>query len=195
MSNQSQKPSVNIGVQKEYEENSLFRNLCYGLEEEGIPYQFFLSDDKNVHKLANDAANESRLNVGVGIGDQDNIIIQHKKLNIDQPFLEKKVDEDFQAKIMGSNAARLVKGIPIKDIPLEDEYSRNSIPEQKREDIVKEINKANDTAKNTTTTKINKETNNETKEEKPVNQAQNAEINSDDVERITKLVLEALKDS
>lgn len=131
MSNQSQKPSVNIGVQKEYEENSLFRNLCYGLEEEGIPYQFFLSDDKNVHKLANDAANESRLNVGVGIGDQDNIIIQHKKLNIDQPFLEKKVDEDFQAKIMGSNAARLVKGIPIKDIPLEDEYSRNSIPEQK----------------------------------------------------------------
>ncbi|RQD69725.1 MAG: hypothetical protein D5S01_10935, partial [Halanaerobium sp. MSAO_Bac5] len=67
MSNQSQKPSVNIGVQKEYEKNSLFRNLCYGLEEEGIPFQYFISEDSDIHKLANDAANESRLNVGLSI--------------------------------------------------------------------------------------------------------------------------------
>lgn len=190
MSNQSQKPSVNIGVQKEYEKNSLFRNLCYGLEEEGIPFQYFISEDSDIHKLANDAANESRLNVGLSIGDQNNIIIQHKKLDIDQPFIEKRIDEDFQAKIMGSNAARLVKGIPIKDIPLEDEYSRNSIPDQKRANTNKTTNTVKNTAKNKTSEKTKAIESNETS-----NQAKEEKINAEEVEKITQLVIEALKNT
>ncbi|RQD74964.1 MAG: hypothetical protein D5S01_05880, partial [Halanaerobium sp. MSAO_Bac5] len=109
---------------------------------------------------------------------------------IDQPFIEKRIDEDFQAKIMGSNAARLVKGIPIKDIPLEDEYSRNSIPDQKRANTNKTTNTVKNTAKNKTSEKTKAIESNEA-----FNQAKEENINAEEVEKITQLVIEALKNT
>ncbi|MFP4020600.1 MAG: glycerol dehydratase reactivase beta/small subunit family protein [Halanaerobium sp.] len=184
MVDQSNKPSVYIGLQKKYESNHLFFNICYGLEEEGIPFDSYLSED-NVNQIAQDAAQKSRLGVGIAVGDDNQIVIQHKKMNVDNPFFKKKIDKYFQAKIMGSNAARLVKGIPIKEIPQEDDFytisesknnkQNNPVTENEEKNIIKktETNTANSSAEN--------------KEELDSNGQ------SDAVDEITKLVMQALK--
>ncbi|MGM0602713.1 MAG: glycerol dehydratase reactivase beta/small subunit family protein [Bacillota bacterium] len=128
---QSKKPSVHIGFDAEIAGSKIFKNVCYGLEEEGIPFYYFAGEEKNAEVLAYQAAQGSRLNVGVGIGADNNIVLQHKKLDLEKPFFQKKIDANFQAKIIGSNAARLVKGIPVKEIPLKDEFTTGSAPDIK----------------------------------------------------------------
>ncbi|RCW45666.1 MULTISPECIES: glycerol dehydratase reactivase beta/small subunit family protein [unclassified Halanaerobium] len=128
---QSKKPSVYIGFDAEIAGSDIFKNVCYGLEEEGIPFYYFASEEKNPEILAHEAAQRSRLNIGVGIGADNNIVLQHKKLDLENPFFKKKIDYNFQAKIIGSNAARLVKGIPVKEIPLKDEFTTGSAPDIK----------------------------------------------------------------
>ncbi len=128
---QSKKPSVYIGFDAEIAGSNIFKNVCYGLEEEGIPFYYFAGEEKNAEVLAHEAAQGSRLNVGVGIGVDNNIVLQHKKLDLENPFFKQKIDYNFQAKIIGSNAARLVKGIPVKEIPLKDEFTTGSAPDIK----------------------------------------------------------------
>jgi hypothetical protein len=188
MVDQSNKPSVYIGLQKKYESNHLFDYICYGLEEEGIPFDYYLSDD-HVNQLALEAAHKSRLGVGVAIGDDNQIVIQHKKMNVEDPFFKKKIDKYFQAKIMGSNAARLVKGIPIKEIPQEDDYYTISESEEKDNPVTKNTEK-------TTTKNAEKNTassNTEKKEDLESKEKIDSSNNSNTVEEITKLVMEALK--
>jgi len=192
MADQSNKPSVYIGLQDRYQESPLFNNICYGLEEEGIPYDYFLSNE-DVNQLAFDSAQKSRLSVGIGLGDDDQIIIQHKKLDADQPFFQKKVEKYFQAKIMGSNAARLVKGIPIKEVPDQDDYfslnnsddNTNSVTRNEQNfaetDIAPKKESENNTAENRVDSNSNKSA------------PENNSLDSDSIEEITKLVLEALK--
>ncbi len=189
MVDQSNKPSVYIGRQKKYESNHLFDNICYGLEEEGIPFDSYFSED-NVNQIAQDAAQKSRLGVGIAVGDDNQIVIQHKKMNVDNPFFKKKIDKYYQAKIMGSNAARLVKGIPIKEISQEDDYYT--------------ISESADTQNNSVTKNIEKNTTEKTEKNIANSISENNEkldskkrIDSNDesdaVKEITKLVMEALK--
>lgn len=183
MVDQSNKPSVYIGLQKKYESNHLFYNICYGLEEEGIPFDSYFSED-NVNQIAQDAAQKSRLGVGIAVGDDNQIVIQHKKMNVDNPFFKKKIDKYFQAKIMGSNAARLVKGIPIKEVPQEDDYYT--------------ISESEDTQNNPVTKNIEKNTTkNAEKNTANSNSENNEKLDSNDesdaAKEITKLVMEALK--
>lgn len=184
MVDQSNKPSVYIGLQKKYESNHLFDNICYGLEEEGIPFDYYFSEE-NVNQIALDAAQKSRLGVGIALGDESQIVIQHKKMNVNNPFFKKKIDEYFQAKIMGSNAARLVKGIPIREIPQEDDYYTLSESEDNTHN-----NPVTKNAENNTTKDAEKKTVN-SNSEKIENTNSNDE--SDAVKEITKLVMEALK--
>jgi hypothetical protein len=190
MVDQSNKPSVYIGLQKKYESNHLFDNVCYGLEEEGIPFDYYFSEE-NVNQIALDAAQKSRLGVGIAVGDDNQIVIQHKKMNVDNPFFKKKVDEFFQAKIMGSNAARLVKGIPIKEIPQEDDYYTLS----ESGDYTQNNPVTNNAEKNTTNNVKNNTANSNSDKIEDLNSKDNINSNeeSDTVKEITKLVMEALK--
>jgi len=182
MVDQSNKPSVYIGLQKKYESNHLFFNICYGLEEEGIPFDSYLSED-NVNQIAQDAAQKSRLGVGIAVGDDNQIVIQHKKMDVDSPFFKKKIDKYFQAKIMGSNAARLVKGIPIKEISQEDDYYTVSESEIHKENNPITKNTENKTA----------DSNSENKEKLDSKKNKDFRDESDAVNEITKLVMQALK--
>lgn len=189
MVDQSNKPSVYIGLQKKYESNHLFYNVCYGLEEEGIPFDSYFSED-DVNQIAHDAAQKSRLGVGIAVGDDDQIVIQHKKMNVDNPFFKKKIDKYFQAKIMGSNAARLVKGIPIKEIFQEDDYyTIKESEDAENNSVTKNIEK--NTTKNTEENIANSNSENNEKLDSKKSIDSNAE--SDAVKEITKLVMEALK--
>jgi hypothetical protein len=110
-------------------------------------------------------------------------------MNVEDPFFKKKIDKYFQAKIMGSNAARLVKGIPIKEIPQEDDYYTISESEEKDNPVTKNTEK-------TTTKNAEKNTassNTEKKEDLESKEKIDSSNNSNTVEEITKLVMEALK--
>ncbi len=190
MVDQSNRPSVYIGLQKKYESNHLFDNICYGLEEEGIPFDYYFSE-ANVNQLALDAAQKSRLGVGIALGDESQIVIQHKKMNVNNPFFKKKIDKYFQAKIMGSNAARLVKGIPIKEITQEDDYYTLSENEDNTHNNPVTKNTENNTTKDAEKKTV--DSNSVNKAELDSKDGIDSNHESDAVKEITQLVMEALK--
>jgi hypothetical protein len=127
MSNNREKPAVYIAVEDNYKNSSLLNYLGYGLEEEGIPFKMVNDSAQDLYSLAHQAAQASRLNVSLALGENNKVIIHHKKLEPDNPFFEKEISKEFQAKAIASNAARLVKGIPIKEIPLKLDHKNKSV--------------------------------------------------------------------
>jgi hypothetical protein len=92
---------------------------------------------------------------------------------------------------MGSNAARLVKGIPIKEIPQEDDYYTLS----ESGDYTQNNPVTNNAEKNTTNNVKNNTANSNSDKIEDLNSKDNINSNeeSDTVKEITKLVMEALK--
>lgn len=95
--------------------------IQYGLEEEGVP---FSSEEKrealSAEKLSFAAAEASVLGVGVGIDKNQTVVLHYRRLHPDFPLFTLP-GEDYTpslGRIIGSNAARLVKGNPFK--PLEE---------------------------------------------------------------------------
>ncbi|MCL2572409.1 MAG: glycerol dehydratase reactivase beta/small subunit family protein [Defluviitaleaceae bacterium] len=91
-----------------YEANAspeALKEICAGLEEEGILYSIFSKTSADVKTLAFDAANHSKLRVGIGIA-VSTAALQIRNCPIDKPvFL---IDSDYRA--LGTNAGRAVKG-------------------------------------------------------------------------------------
>ncbi|MDN4073008.1 glycerol dehydratase reactivase beta/small subunit family protein [Fictibacillus terranigra] len=87
------------------------RVVCCGLEEEGVPFLLQgREDQKNYIELGADAAAMSPLQVGIGIDQEGKVCVHHEKLKQETPYLE---DTLQNARSMGQNAARLVKGLPL----------------------------------------------------------------------------------
>lgn len=107
------KPSIYIFCNKNKKKRKLINQIGYGIEEEGIPFKVFLKEENSVNKLAYNAAQESRLGIGIGINN-DQVLLQMKKLKRNNPVFDKEIKNQSQAKIMGINAARLEKKIPFK---------------------------------------------------------------------------------
>lgn len=108
------KPSVHVrytaGAPKE-----TLRQLQYGIEEEGIPWELQAAEGEALD-LAWDASRSSRLEVGIGL-DTDELILHFAKLERAQPLFRipaRSGEELIRA--LGSNAARLVKKMPLKAI-------------------------------------------------------------------------------
>lgn len=121
---QQEKPS--IFVLESSTEPSILKELLAGIEEEGIPY-----DVKNISFTENtvleklhSAALQSRIGIAVAII-SNRVILQHSKLKEEQPLLDVRLNFHSKretARAIGSNAARLYKVIPFKDINhIEDE--------------------------------------------------------------------------
>ncbi|WP_173917577.1 glycerol dehydratase reactivase beta/small subunit family protein [Halobacillus sp. Marseille-Q1614] len=89
------------------------QEVASGLEEEGVPY-LLKEDQKANHsiELGWNAASMSPLEVGVGIDESGCICIHHRKLNPEKPYLQ---DNIQNARKLGTNAARLIKGLPLYD--------------------------------------------------------------------------------
>lgn len=122
-----------------------FSDLLLGIEEEGIPYEMKASDEESVVELGYKAAQDSRLDVGLGISHGGFVVLHYVKLNRDKPLFKININlEGKKLRALGSNAARLVKGMPFKnlenndcDISHEDEKGSDEGPDI--ETIVKEI--------------------------------------------------------
>jgi len=90
--------------------------MLLGIEEEQIPYRFVPATADSPQTLvgrAYDAAVGSRLSVGVAY-DHDQIVVHYKNLEPTEPLFELPITTVEATRIIGANAARLVKGVPFK---------------------------------------------------------------------------------
>jgi len=129
------KPVVRISVMGSVPE-AVIQCICWGLEEEGIPAEIQKVSNGPTLLLAKQAADASKLNVGICInGDSEKIVLHHRDLPSEKPLFVLTA-EDFHAtrlRILGTNAARLVKGEPLvfeKKQNHHDESSKTVSPEK-----------------------------------------------------------------
>lgn len=91
-------------------------SILWGLEEEEIPAEIEEVEEKSLRIIAKQAADESKLNVGIGINGIDQMaVLHHRDLPVDKPLFSMKADKFnmTQLRMLGANAARLVKGNPL----------------------------------------------------------------------------------
>ena len=108
-------PAIKISV---LDRNSEYiKEITYGIEEEGIPYEITEEEFSDVIKKAYEESFNSRLSFGIALNDEK-AVFHFSKLKEENPlFLVniKSMDKkDLRA--YGSNAARLIKGIPFKEV-------------------------------------------------------------------------------
>ncbi|MGK9172835.1 glycerol dehydratase reactivase beta/small subunit family protein [Yokenella regensburgei] len=93
---------------------SLWQEVLWGIEEEGIPWRWQQASGVDVVAHAWQAANQSALLVGVGC-DNEKLVIHYRNLPASAPLFCLMRHEDLQSRrAAGNNAARLVKGIPFR---------------------------------------------------------------------------------
>jgi hypothetical protein len=90
--------------------------ILWGLEEEEIPAEIEEVEENSLKILAKQAADGSKLNVGIGIsGTNKMAVLHHRDLPVDKPLFSMAADkfDMTQLRLLGANAARLVKGNPL----------------------------------------------------------------------------------
>lgn len=112
------KPHIAIAVMNDQENSSIVKEVIAGLEEENVPWEIKPLKDDNAIALAYKCAHESPLEVGVAVGKDGSVVIHVKRIQKETPlfYLTKDEGERKLWRLYGSNAARIVKGIPFKDI-------------------------------------------------------------------------------
>lgn len=118
-------PSVHVYCHQQVDFSSIC-DILFGIEEEGVPYHTDKRESSSALDLACFASEESQLGVGIGIGKEGDVILHYLKLNRDQPLFKSKIsDHKATLRALGANGARLVKGLPFKDL---DKESEEQIP-------------------------------------------------------------------
>lgn len=84
------------------------REICAGLEEEGVPFSCIEQEKSDVFELGRQAALLSPLEIGIGVSANGDCAICHEKLA--NPYVREQVSNGRMA---GRHAARLVKGLPL----------------------------------------------------------------------------------
>ena len=109
MNNDSERPSIIVGVENGTAIPQNAAPLFNGIEEEQIPVAVREIDIDNVVSRAYQSALASRLSVGIAF-DGDRLKTENK------PLFDKTISDGKQLRVLGANAARLVKGIPFKEM-------------------------------------------------------------------------------
>lgn len=115
--------NIAIKITLSKEDEILARDIFFGIEEEGIPYALEYTKDneitlENINKYAYREARKSKLSLGVAIC-KKKAVFHFSKLEENHPLfiLNNLQDSNREEKrIYGSNIARVVKGIPLKDM-------------------------------------------------------------------------------
>ena len=108
------KPNVRVLISPDASPAAL-RQLTYGMEEEGIPWEESTRQGMDALNLAWEAAQASRLEVGLGL-DRQFVVLHYSKLGQDQPLYRVPARQMDQVRAIGANAARLVKKLPLKPL-------------------------------------------------------------------------------
>ncbi len=109
------RPSIKVFYDCDQLSLTDFSGVLLGIEEEGIPYDLQAEHCAEVLELAHNASLESRLGVGVGIS-KEGVVLQYEKLDKAAPLFRIKFYQTDQFRNIGSNAARLVKKMPFRNL-------------------------------------------------------------------------------
>lgn len=134
-----QPPKVQIFYHPEAKANGQLLQIKYGLEEEGIPFTCAEKTEfPSIQELAFGAAENSVLGVGLGIDQNQTVVLHYYRLKPEAPLfiLPGSNYTPELGRAMGSNAARLVKGNPFKPL-LESENQEDN----EGEELVKMVTK------------------------------------------------------
>ncbi|AJA48347.1 hypothetical protein CPAST_c22770 [Clostridium pasteurianum DSM 525 = ATCC 6013] len=111
------KPTINVYFNPNIKDKNILNNILLGMEEESIPYKIEENSEKDSVKLGYIAAKNSKLEVGIGIGTDNIIVIHYSKLTLNNPLFKVKItDTKKNIRFIGANAARLVKKNPFKNM-------------------------------------------------------------------------------
>ena len=106
------KPTVHVRCAEDTPQ-AVLRQLQYGMEEEGIPWEA-AAGTGDALSLAWEAARSSRLEVGIGL-DRQALVLHYSKLEREQPLFRIPANSGMETvRALGANAARLVKKLPLK---------------------------------------------------------------------------------
>ncbi len=112
------RPAIHVSLASETDE-SFYKWISVGAEEEGIPCRLEPADETDetdVATLAHAAAQNSRLDVGIGFA-SGQVAVHERHMPAERPVIVSKVEEDHASQVCrsaGSNAARLVIGMPLR---------------------------------------------------------------------------------
>jgi len=113
------RPAIHVSLTPEADE-SLYKWISIGAEEEGIPCRLEPADetdgDTDAATLAHAAAQDSRLDVGVGLA-SGQVAVHERHMPAERPVIISEVEEDHARQVCrsaGANAARLVIGTPLR---------------------------------------------------------------------------------
>lgn len=108
-------PSIGLAVHERIAMADLAEVLL-GIEEEGVPVELVRSSELNPLVLAHRAATASRLGIGIGVA-LDYAVITTDKLPESRPYVATFFTGGAGAdRTIGSNAARMVKRIPLRGV-------------------------------------------------------------------------------
>ncbi len=118
MSNSAPSPQPQIQVYYHGERSDVLDYVEYGIEEEGVPWHVESMQREDLLMVAHEAADDSRLGIGVAIrdGNSSRIVLQHERLPAKQPLFDLASPTLVQARLLGANSARLAKRTPLKQI-------------------------------------------------------------------------------
>lgn len=106
------KPTIIIYSQTPDED--YLREICAGIEEEGVLYQV-LSREGELDELAYEAARESMLGCGIGICGT-RLAMQMQRLPKGHNVFELCSPRFWQCRNLGANSARAIKKMPFKPV-------------------------------------------------------------------------------
>lgn len=114
---ESPKPEIRVYWETGKVDESIVDEVLLGIEEEGVPFVKKGADYvDSAAVLGYKAAEASHLGVGIGIAENE-IVLHFSKLKEDEPLFTIQTTKDSERlRAIGSNAARLVKRMPFKEL-------------------------------------------------------------------------------
>lgn len=108
----SKRPSIFIYTNNENPD--VLREICAGIEEEGLFAEIYPKGQRNINALAWQAANDSMMGVGIGIYGQQ-VALQMKGLEQGKNVMELKTESPAKSRLIGSNSVKLIKRMPLRE--------------------------------------------------------------------------------
>ncbi|MDU7200027.1 glycerol dehydratase reactivase beta/small subunit family protein [Phytobacter diazotrophicus] len=110
-------PGVHLFYDPHWQDARAIDELCWGIEEQGVPCQVICCDEgRDASALSMLAARNSTLRVGLGLSAAGDIALTHAQLPDDRPLVTGHIgDNPGQIRILGANAGQLVKILPLSE--------------------------------------------------------------------------------
>ena len=107
----SRRPSIFIYAS--HPDPDFLREICAGIEEEGVFFEIFSRDETDVNFLAHQAAEDSMLGSGIGISGVD-VVLQIRGMRVGKNVEARHMPTFGQCRAMGADSARVIKKLGLK---------------------------------------------------------------------------------